>query len=54
MKVIESIGVTKAASIKKVSRQAIYNNKSRFDWTSDNRVIPNKKFLDWMPKKNYD
>jgi len=47
MKLIESISVSKAAIIKNVSRQTIYNNKEKFDWTSDNRIIPNDKFIKW-------
>ena len=46
-----SISVTRAAAIKKCSRQTIYNNKLKLSWTPDNRIIADKKFKRFVPDK---
>ena len=45
----QSISVTEAARIKKTSRNTIYNNRDKFKWTEDNRIIPDRKFQVWEP-----
>ena len=45
----QNISVTEAAKLKRTSRQTIYANKGKFDWTTDKRIIPNQKFQNWLP-----
>lgn len=47
----QSISISAAARQKDCSRQTVYSNFDKFDVSLDFRVIPNKKFLDWQPKR---
>lgn len=46
-----NISVTDAAKLKDCTRQTIYNNKDKLNWTPDNRIIADKKFKRFMPDK---
>ena len=50
----QSISVMQAARQKQTSRQTIYANKNKFDWTFEvlgaGRIIPNYKFQNWQPR----
>jgi hypothetical protein len=51
LKMYQSISIAEAARIKQTSRQTIYNNGHKFNWTEDlKRIIPDKRFQDWQPK----